>query len=168
MQVPRRRAETQRENVPEDAYVTPAAIKAMEEELRHLEKIARPQLAEEVSRTGQMGDLSENAGYQIAKQRLRGVNTRILLLQERLKRAIPIQQSVGGASHVRIGTTVTLRTGEREITYAIVGSLETNPAQGAISHTSPLGKALIGHAVGDVVTIQTPRGVSEYRIVKIL
>jgi transcription elongation factor GreA len=168
MQVPRRRAETQRENVPEDAYVTPAAIKAMEEELQHLEKVARPQLAEEVSRTGQMGDLSENAGYQIAKQRLRGVNTRILILQERLKRAIPIQQSVGGASYVRIGTTVTLRTGEREITYAIVGSLETNPAQGAISHTSPLGKALIGHAVGDAVTIQTPRGVSEYLIVKIV
>ena len=161
-----RRAEANRALPADDPYLTPAALTQMEAELERLEKSERRAAAEEVARTGAMGDLSENAAYQVAKQRLRGINTLILVLQERLKRAVPITKSDKDFGFIRIGSTLTLRQANgTERTYTILGSLETNPAQGFISHASPLGKALIGHTVGETVRVETPGGEVTYVIV---
>lgn len=122
----------------------------LKRQLADLEKRERPLAAEEVRRTGEMGDLSENAAYQYAKAHLRRVNGRILSLQDRIASAVLIQAPADDGV-VRIGSTVTVATTEREMTFQILGSQETNPLKGRISYSSPLGAALIGHTVGEVV-----------------
>lgn len=135
----------------------------MEHELLRLEKTDRGIAADEVARTGAMGDFSENAAYQVAKAKLRGINTRITTLQEQLKRAIVIQPT-DGAESISIGMTVTVQTGTVERTYQLVGSAEADPAAGRISQTSPLGAALIGHRVGDTVSYKTTKGEVSYTV----
>lgn len=152
--------------VQDDPYLTKEAIVKMQAELERLEKVDRKPAAEEVARTVAMGDLSENAAYQVAKGRLRGINSRILTLQERLKRAVTIKD--GGADGlVHIGSTVTVKTTDKEVTYQILGSQESNPSKGYISRTSPLGSALLNHKVGETVQIQTPKGTAEYTITRV-
>ena len=152
--------------IPDDPYLSPAAIARMRDDLERLLKRERPAAAEEVVRTGAMGDFSENAAYQSAKARLRGINDRILTLQERLKRAIPIAKT-GKTDRVAIGSVVTVRVGPAERKYEIVGSLETDPGSGKVSRSSPLGAALLGAAVGDTVSVKTPAGETRYEIIAI-
>lgn len=149
-----------------DNYLTSAKIQAMERELEDLKKRQRTPAAEEVARLAQMGDLSENAGYQAAKQHLRHLNDRITLLEDRLKHAVPIDQSVNDGK-VRIGSVVTVSSNSTSTTYEILGSVESNPFKGRISYSSPLGSALIGHAVGEVVSVTINNRAFEYTIVKI-
>lgn len=150
MQIPKRRGETQRQALqPEpDRYLTPQAIQRLRDELGRLEKTERPAAAAEVRRAGEMGDFSENAGYQAAKAHLRRVNARILSLQEKLKYAIPIAHGSDDGL-VRIGSTVEIEAGGKAVTYAILGSQESDPSRGRISYLSPLGSALIGKRAGD-------------------
>ncbi len=167
MRLPTRKSELERlERQVIDNYLTPAKIERMQVELQDLIKNQRRPAADEVARTAQMGDLSENAAYQFAKQHLRRLNDRITNLEERLKHAIPINQ---GASDgvIRIGSTVTLRTNGKQLIFEILGSSETNPSSGRISYSSPLGVALIGKGVGDVVVLKTLRGETKYEIVLI-
>lgn len=167
MRLPTRKSETERLMRQEiDNYLTPAKIKAMERELDDLVKRQRGPAAEEVSRLAQMGDLSENAGYQFAKQNLRRLNDRVTILQERLKHAIPIDQSTSDGK-VKIGSTVTVRVNGQEVTYEILGSVESNPFKGRISYSSPLGVALIGHAVGETITLALGSGTASYEILAI-
>lgn len=146
-----------------DHYLTPQKIERMKRELEDLVKKQRRPAAEEVARTAQMGDLSENAAYQFAKQHLRKINDRITILEERLKHAIPIDQSSSDGM-VRIGSTVTLGVGTKEIIFEILGSSESNPSRGCISYKSPLGAALMGQSVGATVSLQTPAGTTSYEI----
>lgn len=167
MRLPTRKSELERLQRQEiDHYLTPQKIANMQRELEDLVKRQRGPAADEVGRTAQMGDLSENAAYQFAKQNLRRINDRITMLEERLKHAIPIDQTTNNGK-IRIGSTVTLKTGDQELTFEILGSSETNPSRGRISHSSPLGVALIGKAVGDVATLKTPRGETRYEILQI-
>ncbi len=155
MQVPRRRSEQHRKYqsaAATDAYLTPDAIERLKAELIRLETREQKIAIAEAVRTKEMGDLSENAAYTDAKFHLRRINDRIFSIKERLKRAIVIPK--GGAGAVRIGSTVVLRVNGEERTYEIVGSQETNPSRGRISHLSPIGQALLGHAAGDVVTCE--------------
>jgi transcription elongation factor GreA len=127
----------------------------------------RPRLAAEVKRLAEMGDLSDNAAYSIAKGRLRGLNQRIIELEEHLKRAIIIKPPQDTGT-IRLGHRVTIETGGKERTYQILGSSETDPEHGAISNSSPLGSALMGKRVGDIVRIRpTPAKEISYRIIKI-
>lgn len=167
MRLPTRRSEKDRElRAQNDYHVTPETIARMEKELVDLEKRQRPELADEVFRTGQMGDLSENAAYQFAKMNLRRVNSRILSLQEKLKHAVPITRGSSDGK-IRIGSTVILEIGSQKVTYEILGSNETNPARGRISHNSPLGQALLGHAAGDLVRFTLPQGETQYRVIEV-
>lgn len=155
MQVPRRRSEQNRKyqrpsNT--DAYLTAAAIARFKDELERLEKRERPQAAEEVARTKEMGDLSENAAYTDAKFHLRRVNDRIFSIKERLKHAIVIPQGAGASGKIGIGSIVLVRINGQERTYEILGSQETNPSRGRISHLSPVGASLLGHKAGDRIT----------------
>lgn len=153
MRVPIRRSEILAQTKKQDDhYVTPAAIERMKNEIKRLLK-ERPALVEEVQRTAEEGDFSENAGYQAAKAALRRLNGRITWLEERLKYAIPIEDGPDDG-RIRIGSTVTLTFGDREMTVQILGVQEANPSRGTISYVSPLGAALMGHAAGDTVTVK--------------
>lgn len=167
MRLPTRRSEKDRQLRAEtDHYLTPEAITRFTAELADLTKRQRPEAADEVFRTGQMGDLSENAAYQFAKMNLRRINARILSLGDRLKHAVPIARGSQDGK-IRVGSTVTLETHGQELTYEILGSNESNPARGRISHNSPLGKLLLGHRAGDSVTLSLPQAETVYRIVEV-
>lgn len=131
-----------------DRFLTPEAIGRLKDELARLEKAERGTAAAEVRRAAEMGDLSENAGYQAAKAHLRRVNARILSIQGRLKAAIPIARGSDDGI-VRIGSTVEVEMSGKRFTYEILGSQESDPSRGRISYLSPLGSSLLGRAAGD-------------------
>jgi transcription elongation factor GreA len=167
MRVPTRKSEVWRESqLKNDPYLTPAKIQAMERELERLVKHDRRPAADEVARTAQMGDLSENAAYQFAKQNLRRINARILTLEDRLKHAIPIDQSqIDGK--IRIGSSVELLANGKRVDYEILGSAESNPFKNKISYSSPLGQLLIGKSAGETVELKTTTGTTTYNIVSV-
>lgn len=147
-----------------DYHLTKEKFQKIELEINKLKKI-RPKLAEEVKRLAEMGDFSENAGYQMAKGKIRGLNQRLLNLEDQVKKAEIIEISEDN-SLVQIGHTVRLETletkGEHK-DYTILGASESNPSQGVISHLSPLGSALLGKKKGDKILLRN----REYLIVKI-
>ncbi len=168
MRVPIRRSEVLAQSKKQsDAFLTPQAIKRMQDEIVRLEKNDRPEAAEELRRCAAMGDLSDNAAYSYAKMQLRRINSRILSLQEKIKYAVPI--TIGSDDgRVRIGSTVTVETGGLQTTFEILGSQETNPLRGRISYLSPFGAALVGHKVGDCVTVISQKGDVKYTIVAVV
>ncbi len=170
MQVPRRKSEQSRKfqrPSDDDAHLTRPAMERMETELERLEKTEQKKAIEEVARTKEMGDLSENAAYTEAKFHLRRINDRIMSLRQRLNRAIVISEDANTSGKVALGCTVILRVNGEEKTYQIVGSQEADPGSGRISQLSPLGTVLLGHAVGETV-IRTLNGKDvEYEIVTV-
>lgn len=149
-----------------DAFLTPAAIERMKRELDDLERNQRRPAADEVARTGAMGDLSENAAYQYAKGQLRRINSRIVSLQQRIANAIPIPESPKDGT-IQIGSRVTVEVGGRQMTFEVLGSQETNPLRGRISYLSPLGSALIGHKEGEIVIVRAQGNETPYSIIRV-
>lgn len=152
MRLPTRKKELERmANEDVDLHVTQAKFQRMQRDLADLLNRQRGEAVAEVRRTGEMGDFSENAGYQIAKGTLRRINTKIEVLQDRIARAVIIPD--GPSTAVRIGSVVTVHMNDREQTFHILGSQESNPSRGAISRNSPIGKALIGSRIGETVDV---------------
>jgi len=164
MQIPKRKA-GQYAHLKPDPNLTENKYNELKEKLARLKKI-HPQAASEVKRLAEMGDFSDNAAYSIAKGRLRGINQRILELADHLKRAVIISPEKN-TSAVALGNRVTLETASKQKTYLILGSSETDPQAGIISHHSALGSALIGRRVGDKVKIKTTDKEVEYTLIKI-
>lgn len=164
MQIPIRKPDKYTHLKP-DPHLTSAKVTQLEDKLKQLKK-SRPRLAEEVKRLSEGGDFSENAGYAMAKGQLRGINQRILELEEQLKHA-EIITPAKDASRIQLGHRVTVEISGKQVTYRILGSTETNPNQGVISHNSPIGSALIGHRVGDSVTFRSATKIIECKILKI-
>ena len=155
MQLPKRRSQSLRideENMDGD-FVTAEGLERMKKTLRDLEDTQRPRAVEDVSTSVIKGDLSENAEYQEARSRLSRIQSRVFSLQERIKRAIVIEQTPGQQGNIQLGSTVMVRVHKQEREYQIVGPQESNPSRGKISHVSPLGSALLGHRVGEIVMI---------------
>ena len=168
MQIPKRKSEQDRlARQQSDHHLTAEAVEALRRELQNLKEHQRPRLAEETQRMREMGDLSENAGYQAAKAQLTRINFRILEIEEELKHAIVIDRGSGASGQVRIGSTVTIRTGDRESTFEILGSQESNPGRGRISHGSPLGRALLGHGAGDAIAVNVNGKTTAYAIIRV-
>lgn len=169
MRLPKRRHELlktyEEESLP--VHLTPAGLRKLEAELVRLETKDLKQAIEDVERTGAFGDRSENAEYQEAKHRMTRTHSRIFYLKERLKRVELIQKPRKGSTTIQLGSRVTLRTPQKELTYEIVGPSESNPSQGRISHVSPLGALLLGHKVGEEVALTTPKGIISYFIMGI-
>jgi len=165
MQVPIRKP-GQYTHAKPDPNMTEAKLKEYKKELDKLVKFSRPRAAEELKRTIQMGDLSENAAYSVAKGRLRGINERIIELENIIKNVVLIQPHANNYT-VQLGCHVTVKINSQTKTYLILGSTETNPSQGIISHLSPIGAALMNHKVGDKVKITLTDKVTEYEIIKI-
>lgn len=149
-----------------DAHMTGAKYNELAQELERMKKAVRPRLAAEVRRTGAFGDFSENAEYQIAKGKLRGLNQRILDTEDLLKRATIIEFSSGDGT-IRIGSRVTVELNGKEKAYQILGSSETDPTRGIISHQSPIGAALIGRRAEESVTVAVNGRSAVYKIIKV-
>ncbi len=167
MRLPHRPKERMKELEREDdQHFTVSTIAHMKEEIERLTK-ERPTAAAEVRRMAEMGDLSENAGYMVAKAHLRRINSRIITLQERFKNAIEIPKGPDSSGRIRIGSTVVVRTQDRNFTFEILGSHETSPGRGRISHLSPLGSLLLGHVIGETVLLNTPDREVLYEILEV-
>ncbi len=166
MQVPIRRKETYIKPKP-DPYLTEAKFNELKNKLERLKTYTRPKAAQEVRRLAEMGDFSENVGYQVAKGRLRGLNQRILEIEDHLKNAVIFHPNKN-TQVIQLGHSVTIESNGKEKTYTILGSSETDPTTGIISHNSPIGSALLGHQVGDEVKIELANGKElNFKIIKI-
>lgn len=137
----------------QDPLLTEKKLKELTEKLAR-SKAGRPALAAEVKRLAELGDFSENVEYQLAKGKLRGLNNAILVLENQLTRAEIITMP-DQTDRVEIGHRVTVECNNKQREYRILGSSETDPARGVISYNSPIGAALIGHTIGEKVTVLT-------------
>jgi len=153
----------------EDIFLTQEGINNLKQELEHLKTNARTDLAKRLRSAIQMGDLSENADYTAAKEEQSFVEGRILELEDTLKRAKVIEQIEKEPGTIQIGSEVVIREEgfDEDEVYSIVGSKETDPAKGKISYESPIGKALLGHRVGDIVRVQTPTDFINFKVIKV-
>lgn len=149
-----------------DPLLTEGKLNELKNKLRRLKNISQPHAIEEVKRLAELGDFSENVEYQIAKGRLRGINDSILKIENQLKHAVIItpQKQI---ETVQIGHKVTVQSDNKARTYQILGSSETNPHKGIISYNSPIGAALIGRKVGDVVKTKVDHNEVAYKIIRI-
>jgi transcription elongation factor GreA len=165
MQVPRRKGGKYTYIKP-DPHLTEEKFNALKKERENIINNIRPPLIEEVKSLAELGDFSENAAYQIAKGRLRGLNQKILDIEDQL-RNVHIIKASKNTNTIQLGHKVTIEANNHQQTFQILGSAETNPSQGIISHNSPLGKALIGHKKGDKISINLAGRNIEYKIIKI-
>jgi len=149
-----------------DPNITRAKFDELKNKLEVLKNIKQPREIIEVKRLAADGDFSENAAYQIAKGRLRGINQRILDIENHLKNAIIINPRTN-TDTVQLGSHVTVRFNDTEKTFLILGPSETDPTRNVISHLSPIGAALLNHKVGDTVNIQLAAREVSYKIIKI-
>jgi len=163
MQVPTRRGDNLPKQKP-DPYLTEKKFQDLKNKLERLKNVSRPREAAEVKRLAEMGDFSENVGYQIAKGRLRGINQRIIDLEKHLNSAIIISADPN-VSAIQIGSRVILEKDGKQKTYTILGSTESDPARGVISYQSPLGAALMGHGAGETVSLVLGGKEAEYLII---
>ncbi len=149
--------------------LTPAGLKKLEEEFEYLKTQKRKEVSEKIKVALGFGDLSENSEYDEAKNEQAMVEARILKLENMLKNAIVIDEDDIDLDKVNVGTKVRVYDAEfdEEIEYSVVGSTEADPDSYKISDESPVGRALIGKGVGDVVNVETPGGIIELKILGI-
>ena len=143
----------------EQKFYTPQGFKALQDELDFLINVRVEENKKEISTARAYGDLSENSEYDAAKQEQAVIHARIDELKEMIKNAVVVDESQIDESKVSVGSIVVLFNVERnkEFTYHIVGSYETDPANGKISDSSPIGAALIGAREGDEVVVEGAR-----------
>ena len=151
-------------------YLSKEKFDELTAELEHLKTVRRREIAEQLEYARSLGDLSENAEYEEARNLQAASEDRIRTIEEQLSHARIIEHNKGGKSNaVSLGSVVTIqKQGEKEEhTYEIVGSAEANMQEHKISHLSPLGSALMEKKKGDVFAFDTPKGPQKYKIVNI-
>lgn len=149
--------------------LTYTGLKELEEELQELKVVKRKEIAEKIKEARAQGDLSENAEYDAAKDEQSDMEKRIEEIEKILKNAEVIDEDEVDLDKINIGCTVTLldKDFEEEVTYRIVGSTEADILKGKISNECPLGVALIGKMVGDVIEVEGVDETSNYQILAI-
>ena len=149
--------------------LTYEGLKKYEEELQELKVVKRREVAQKIKEAREQGDLSENAEYDAAKDEQRDIEARIEELEKILKNAEVVDEDEVDLERINIGCQVKILDVEfdEELEYKIVGSTEANSLKGKISNESPVGKALIGTKVGDVINVETPAGVFQYKVLEI-
>jgi transcription elongation factor GreA len=152
----------------EVSYLTAEGAARLKSELAYLKGPSREQLAMRLHSAIQQGDLSENADYIAAKEEQGFLEGRILELEQVLRNAVIIDTLEHKVNEVTVGSHITIQEDDfPEETYHLVGPKEADPPNGRISHESPIGKALLGHHVGDIVVADTPAGALRLKIIKI-
>ena len=149
--------------------LTYEGLKKYEEELQDLKVVKRREVAEKIKEAREQGDLSENAEYDAAKDEQRDIEARIEELEKILKNAEVVDEDEVDLERINIGCKVKILDVEynEELEYKIVGSTEANSLKGKISNESPVGKALIGKKVGEVITVETQAGAFQYKVLEI-
>lgn len=142
--------------------ITESGQRELERELEEL-KSRRGEIADKIAAARDFGDLSENAEYDAAREAQGLLETRITEIETILQNASIIQ--AGSSSTVVLGSTVELEANGKTVVYTVVGPVEADPLEGKVSNESPIGQALMGRAVGDTVTISTPKGELAYAVV---
>jgi transcription elongation factor GreA len=153
--------------MPEPAYLTAEGLARLKTELAELKSSARTNLAARLRSAIQMGDLSENADYHKAKEDQGFLEGRIQELEYLVRNAVIIEPGAKN-DKVDIGARITIQEEDDPAeTYHMVGPKEADPRNGRISHESPIGRALVGRRVGDLVEVETPGGKTKFKILKI-
>lgn len=148
-------------------YLSKEKFDELTRELEHLKTVRRREIAEQLEYARSLGDLSENAEYEEARNLQAATEDRIRVIEESLAHARIIEHTKGNA--VSLGSTVAIqKQGEKEEhSYEVVGSAEANMQEHKISYLSPLGSALMGKKKGEMFSFETPKGVQKYKIVSI-
>ena len=155
----------------DSVVLTKEGVQNLEEELKYLIKVKRPEVGEKIRTAREFGDLSENAEYDAAQNELAIMEARIKDIEEILKVVVIVDKSDLTTEVVMVGSIVTIIDCEfpedGEMVYTIVGKTESDPMNNKISDQSPVGKALLGHKKGDKVLVEAPGGSYEIEIVNI-
>ena len=149
--------------------LTYAGLKQYEDELQNLKVVKRKEVAQKIKEAREQGDLSENAEYDAAKDEQRDIELRIEELEKLLKNAEVVVEDEIDVDKINIGCKVKLLDVEydEEMEFFIVGSTEANSLQNKVSNEAPVGHALMGKSVGDVVDVETQAGVIQYKVLEI-
>lgn len=148
-------------------YLSSFALEESKIEIEQRKKIARREIAEKIAGAKELGDPSENFEYQKAIEE-RGLNEAKIAELESIVSDCVVVESEQGATEIKIGTTFLVETDTDKKTFSMVGSSEADPLNGKISNESPIGLAFLGRKCNEVVHVQTPSGIIQYRIVQIL
>lgn len=148
-------------------YLTSEGFLEIEEELNHLKNVRRPEIIKALKDARALGDLSENADYDAARDEQAKVEGRILELEKILEKATIIESNKDGK--VGLGSTVTIYyiDDEEEEEYMIVGSKEADPSENKVSNESPLAMAIMGASQGEIRSVESPNGKYDVKIVKV-
>ena len=149
--------------------LTYEGLKKLEDELENLKVVRRKEVAAKIKEARGQGDLSENAEYDAAKVEQAEIEARIITIEKMLRNAEVIDEEEISTGKVNIGNKVKLYDKEfdEEVEYTIVGSAEADPSMGKISNESPLGMALLGHSVGDIIDVEAPDGILKFKLLDI-
>jgi transcription elongation factor GreA len=150
----------------EPVQVSQGALDRMHAELDELTRIKRPEVVLRIKTAREHGDLKENAEYHAAREEQSFLEGRIQALEDRIRRAVVVEEE-SGTGKVVVGSTVKVEILGDEMTYTIVGSAEADPVNGKLSMASPVGSALLGATAGQDVDVRTPRGSVTYKVLSI-
>ena len=153
----------------EEYLLTTEGFLKLEEELNELKTVKRPEVIEAIKEARAQGDLSENADYDAARDDQAKLEARIKELEKMIDNAVIIEEKTKKDENVTLGSVVQICyiDDEDEEEYKIVGSLEANPFENKISNESPIGKAILGKSIGDIVSVESPNGSYEIKILSV-
>ena len=143
-----------------DTVLTPQGLEELKARIEHLRGQRRREVAERIKEAREFGDIAENSEYDDAKNEQAMLEKQIADLEEKLRRARVIDRKDVSGDVVNVGVTVHVKDQktDKSVKYRIVGSAEANPSENKLSNESPVGKALLGHKRGEIVSVPVPRG----------
>lgn len=147
-------------------YFSKEGLEKLKEELKYRVEVLRPEIAVRIKEAKELGDISENAEYDAAKEAQATNEGRIEEVKNTLENAVIIISSEG-SDIIHVGSSVKVESKNGVQTFVIVGAAESDPNAGFISNESPLGSAFLGHKKEDNVEVKTPKGVTEYKILEV-
>ena len=150
------------------SYVTKEGLKKLQEELERLQNVERPKISKAIGEAIEKGDISENAEYDAAKDEQRDMEARIEEIEKILKNAVVIDEKFEKGV-ISLGCYVLLEDISlgKEVTYHIVGSTEADILQNKVSNEAPIGRALLGKKIGDVVSVEGINQVNDFRVIDV-
>jgi len=147
--------------------LTKTGLEELKREYDELANIQRPAIADRINRAREFGDLAENSEYDAAKEEQSLLEARITELEEVLHGARVIEETITKSEFVVIGSTVVVEIDGQTDKFTVVGTMEADPAKRKISNESPVGQALLGAKIGDIVEVTTPIIKAKYRILEV-
>ena len=146
--------------MPRETLLTPEGLEDLKAKIDHLSKVRRREVADRIKEAREFGDIAENSEYDDAKNEQAMLEKQIADLDEKLRNAVVIDQRSVTADVVSLGVTVHVKDQktDKSTKYRIVGSAEADPSENKLSNESPVGKALMGHKRGEIVSVPVPRG----------